>query len=678
MARSQEGDGDGSGGCGAGHPDGELSTLEVAQSLLAQGLVPLPIVPGRKVPMEREWTKKPVPTAADLQRWFGGEARANIGIRAGRISALLVLDVDTHKGGDAGLDALVEKHGPLPDTVMAMTPSGGYHYYFALPDTLSVGNSVCKLGAGLDIRADGGQVLCYPSVIDGKRYEWDGGEVPRRADIAPLPTWLAALVTDARRTQKANHALPEEEKRAVIYAAGGRNDALFRIAGSMRARGMAEEAILSALVAENAAHCMPPLGEDEVARIAASAARYEPSPAHLEMWKEGLHVGRSGKYKGTMSNVRLILANDPRLAGTLAYDELAGAVVTVRPTPWKKTPGALGDNDLACMRGWLCNAVWSGYDIDECSQTAALEAVNLVADDQHINPLTDWLNGLRWDGVERIDHLLADAWGIEESPYHSCVSRVLTICAVQRALRPGCKMDLMPIIEGAQGIYKSTFLSALYSPWFAEKSTPSFEGATPAMEVAGYWCVEVAELNAFTRGDVNAIKGFLSRKVDVYRPPYGRHTVATPRRCLLVGTTNDQSYLQDQTGNRRFLPVRVTQDCNLEYVMSAREQLFAEAMARIDELIIVDGEAAIGAAAAQEYAVAGDPWTDLIEEWLTFCVVPRITSTVVFEEALKMEPSKRTRRDEMRVGQCLATLGYERTRIRVGERRLYVYTKTQK
>ena len=656
-------------------PIAQSETLDAARHLLREGFLPLPIVPNRKIPLEKKWTTAPIPTDADLKRWFGATSKNNIGIRTGDRSGIAVIDIDPRHSGDESWDALIAKYGSISDTPIAMTPSGGMHIYFALPNGISVGNSVCKLGPGVDVRGNGGQVLCAPSVIDGKAYQWDGGEPPTRAALAEIPEWLRLLIIEQRRVERCDKKDLGEPVRNVVYATGGRNDALFRLGASLRARGMDHEGILVALHTENHAHCTPPLDAHEVDVIAESVMRYEPTPQFgQDEWKLGAHIKQSGHWKGTMTNVNLILENDPRFTGKIRRNLLTDAITIEGPQPWRAGVGDVGDSDYARFRSWLSNRVRSGYSIDEPGDQAVRDAFAQHADDHPFHPIKGWLESLQWDGFARLDTMLSDAWGIEDNEYHRFVSRVILIGSVRRVMDPGCKMDYMPILQGEQGIKKSMFFAKLFDPWFAEKTVMSFDGADAAMEVARTWCLEVAELNAFTRSDVNSIKGFLTRQIDHYRPPYGRAIVTRPRTALIVGTTNDDLFLRDQTGNRRFLPVKVLQPYD-SAALAERELLFAEAMARREEALEPNDAITEEARARQESVLQQDPWEEDIQNYLLDQLEQPVRIHEILSQALKIDPGRKTKADANRVGEILRRLGWARYRQRLGAELFWQWKK---
>lgn len=208
-------------------------------------------------------------SASTIRRWWEMWPDANIGIATGAASNLVVLDEDTYKGGD--VHTLELAYHPLPETVEQHTGGGGRQFFYTHPGT-RIKNSVEDLGTGLDIRGDGGYVIVPPSLhASGRRYQWEVVHDPEETPLAPLPDWLHALCSEARSST----GTPERIDAEALIPEGQRNDHLFRLGCSMRARGFAEAAIFGALAAINAEQCQPPLRTEEVRSIAASCARYD-------------------------------------------------------------------------------------------------------------------------------------------------------------------------------------------------------------------------------------------------------------------------------------------------------------------------------------------------------------------------------------------------------------------
>ncbi len=193
------------------------------------------------------------------------------------------------------------------------------------------------------------------------------------------------------------------------------------------------------------------------------------------------------------------------------------------------------------------------------------------------NPVTEYLDGLKWDGTFRLCTWLKDYMGaIGDPKYLDAIGPRILVGAVARAFEPGCKHDVVPVFEGPQGAGKSTAVRILGNPWNAD-GVPDLSTKDAAIQIQGVWLVELEELTSMSRADVEHVKAFLSRSVDRYRPPYGRNATNRPRRCAFIATTNLQDYLKDETGNRRFWPVRC-RDVDLSALERDRDQLLAEAV----------------------------------------------------------------------------------------------------
>lgn len=269
-------------------------------------------------------------------------------------------------------------------------------------------------------------------------------------------------------------------------------------------------------------------------------------------WITHLTTDSSGKIEKTINNAVLVLEHDPLLAGRIVTDEFASCGMVLGKLPWDK-------RDI--RRRW--------QDVDDAGYYRYMEtfyqltgkekldnALLIVSSQNRINDVKRYLEGLTWDGVRRLDVLLPDYLGAEDTAYTRAVMRKSLCAAVARAVSGGVKFDYMPIFTGPQGIGKSTFLRILGKEWFSDSLT-TFEGKEAAELIQGTWINEVGELSAFTKQETQVIKQFLSKTDDIYRAAYGRRTDKYPRRCVFFGTSNDAEFLKDTTGNRRFWPVDV-------------------------------------------------------------------------------------------------------------------------
>lgn len=259
----------------------------------------------------------------------------------------------------------------------------------------------------------------------------------------------------------------------------------------------------------------------------------------------------------TLANALLLLALDPALEGMLAYDEFGERLLITRSPPPAREgdatvpgpyPRPWGGEDVALVQAHL-QRVWS----HRFSRQTVEEAMPVEAKRCRFHPVRDWLDGLPWDGTPRLDTWLRKAFGCPDDPYHAAAGAKFLIAAARRIRRPGVKFDHTPVFEGLQGLGKSTALRRLFGDdWFSDAMPDDLAGKDAAMALNGVWCLELAELQQLIRSEPATVKAFLSRQVDRYRPPYGKTYVDRPRQSVLVGTTNDEEWLSDATGNRRF------------------------------------------------------------------------------------------------------------------------------
>lgn len=269
-------------------------------------------------------------------------------------------------------------------------------------------------------------------------------------------------------------------------------------------------------------------------------------------WANALEMDRNGNVKRTIGNTVLILQHDPAIAGKIATDEFAGKIILLGPVPWNPSEEKRdwADTDDAGLRYYL----EVGYGIT--GKEKIEDALTIVSGENKINEVKDYLTGLIWDHVPRLDTLLIDYLGAEDTPYARAATRKTLCAAVARAINGGTKFDTMLILTGPQGLGKSTLLSKLGGKWFSDSLT-TFEGKDAAELIQGTWINEIGELAAFSKQETEIIKQFLSKQHDIYRAAYGRRTERHPRRCIFIGTSNNDEFLRDTTGNRRFWPVDV-------------------------------------------------------------------------------------------------------------------------
>ncbi len=359
---------------------------------------------------------------------------------------------------------------------------------------------------------------------------------------------------------------------------------------------------------------------EKMERVQAAFGSTEPvSNTYDPSWVNKLAVHpNSGNPVSTPLNMKLILENDPALADKFYLDEFAGRIFITGQLPWNakfQTPRVWCDADDAALRNYFSDA----YNITGKEKIS--DSLAEVIHKRKCHPLRNYLTGLVWDGVPRVNTLLTDYLGAQDSAYTRAAIRKCLIAAVARVFRPGIKFDNMIVLAGKQGIGKSTFWNKLGLSWYSD-SLNTFDGKEASELLQGYWIIEVGELAGLNRSEINTIKGFLSKQEDIYRAPYGRRTVPHPRSCIIVGTTNDVEFLRDKTGNRRFWPVDLGKQLPTKSVWhdlpQEVNQIWAEAVEyyRRAEPLYMDAQIEELAKEAQEGHLESDPREGVILNFL--------------------------------------------------------------
>lgn len=371
-------------------------------------------------------------------------------------------------------------------------------------------------------------------------------------------------------------------------------------------------------------------------------------------WLNGALCDEKGRPAPNVANVLLALRAAPELREAFAFDEMLSAVILTAPVPGAEqgdAPRPLRDTDVTALQEWLQHA-----SLVKVGRETVFQAVDLRARERSFHPVREYLNALRWDGEHRVSDWLSTYVGAEPSPYADRIGTMFLVAMIARVFEPGCKADYLPVFEGAQGARKSTACAILGGEWFSDSLPDVTAGKDVAQHLPGKWLIEIGELSAMSRAESATLKAFISRPVERYRPSYGRTEVIQPRQCVFIGTTNKAAYLRDETGGRRFWPVKVGR-IDTDGLIRDRDQLFGEAVAlyHSGEKWWPDSDfEREHIAPEQEARFEADAWEETISEWLA--TVERTTVGQVAREALRIETPKIGTADQRRISAILERL----------------------
>lgn len=380
-------------------------------------------------------------------------------------------------------------------------------------------------------------------------------------------------------------------------------------------------------------------------------------PIELQAWRGRLQSSKQG-YKKNITNLMMFLKNVRELGGTIRWNELA------QRAEWNGRP--LDDADLIDIR-----LILEANDF-EPAVADILPAVMRHARENAFHPVRDYLRSLKWDGTERLDHWMRLCLGAQDTPFVRAVGRKTLIAAVARAFKPGCKVDTVLVLEGPQGIRKSTAIATLFGEDLTAESVNLFDQHNKmVMSMMGAWCVELAEFIAIARRDQNTVKGMLSMRSDRVVLPYAKMASDHPRQCIFFGTINpgESGYLTDATGNRRYWPVAVTR-ADVEKISDRRDQIWAEAYRAYsaDEPWWLSAEeealAAQQVAEREEY----DVWWDILADKL---LGVRSVTPAAAMELLGIPNERKDRKVDLRIANALRRCGFKLTYPKDAARKTY-------
>lgn len=704
--------------------------LTWALRLASQGFRVHPLQPNSKIPPAgSEWKADATDDPAIIRAWFTDDPRINYLVAPDEDHFVLDPDVKGERNGIKNLEDLQDLYGDLPDTLVVQTPSGGYHIYWQGRAPVSAGKA--SLGGGIDVRGNvggkAGYVVGPGSTIDGKPYT-----VVTEHPIAPAPGWLIQLceqptvapmkrpegvkidnAIDVPRMRRRLTNLVEQGDVAIEFCGG--NNRTYKLFCELLDYLSPEKALELAQEIWNPA-CVPPWSDTELQTICDHAMAHRQNevgakasrpatevfkgvvlpnmsppvvPEHPASFRaltvvddapDFPDVGNNGALKATTANARVAL----QAVGLQCRHDVFHDKLIVGGRALGQWVGPVTDEIVAR----LCHMTYEAFHFEPEPKKMQL-AVQQLCFENKFNPVTDYLDGLEWDGLGRIDTWLIDHAGAPDTPYVRAVSRIALVAAVRRARQPGCKFDEILVLEGREGLGKSGMIELMAgSENFSDQSILAADDRKQQEQMAGVWLYEIADLTGIRNAEVEKIKAFASRQEDRSRPAYGHFLKAQKRQCILIATTNDTDFLQSQTGNRRWWPIPVTKPCDLKALAAVRDQLWGEAAHQEAQGVSIRLPKELWATAGeeQEKRRLSHPWEDILAT-VTGDKYPvpgrddqheqRILSGDVFGRYLRLEPSKQNGWTGKTVKQIMRRLGWEhRHAVRIGGRVSAGYVRT--
>lgn len=695
-----------------------MTTLESAQELFKRGFCLVRLRADNKQPLERGWPDTRF-TPDDLPKYFsnGSGLGVQMGVVASDNAALVPADVDLDCPEALMVSKLIP--GPATERIFGHALAPESHLIYLLPrgfEKLIREDPIRKLeNKGkekqdrakemlVELRGKGGQTVFPPTIhAQGGERQWTRKGEFGRPQYSEVRNFIDKIATAA----------------LLARYSTDRHDELMAIVGILARYDVAEETALEIFTAT--AQILRPTDKDSL-RWASGVVRgtYQRNANNekavafqtysqivgaeravmiwrsIEQWL-ALHDTPQPEAKATTAaagkrSEKPILLNAVKLVNeptawedVLKFNEFTLKAVVRKPTPW----GTVGGREWTDADD-LQAAMWMQAQGLMVSPRTAAEACQIIAHQNKFHPVRDYLNGLQWDGVKRIEHWLSWYLGVEPTEYSWAVGARWLISGVARIFRPGCRADYMLVLVGPQGIEKSTALRtlAVHDEWFSDHIA-DLGSKDSRQQLQGRWIIEIAELSSVRRAGLEQMKAYLTCVSDKFRPPYGRHTQEFPRQNIFAGSVNGDAFLEDETGNRRFWPVKVRQ-LDLAKLEQDRDQLWAEAVAKfkVGEKWWLDTmELNLAAEQEQEKHYQPGIWDDRITRWLKnpeqkydkdaapitpfTSTTERTTVEEILLHAIGKQPEHMTQADRNAVVRCLVHHRWERRREANTGRKFY-------
>lgn len=631
----------------------------------------------------------------------------------------LVIDLDPRnfKGNTNPWKALRTDLGlGKPAAPAVLTGSGGAHFYFLKPPELRLVGKL-KDYPGMDFKSgapDKGAYVIGPGSKhpSGGVYRLVEGTALSEIGMAP-PALLEALTRQETALNEGTGALtggPQELARYISWlesaaepAIEGKNgdDTTFKTAVKGRDFGLTEVETYTAMFKYYNSRCLPPWSSQALKTKVSNAYKYaigapgvedpvtvfESLPENAVSWDEEedqlrkYDLDQHNQPRKTLKNAINYLYISPELRERAKFNQFTGDIELVGELPWssKRGPGNIwSDTDIILLKYHLAKTKKIEFSVEMLWEALRATSMRFA-----YHPVRQYIKSTPWDEQPRIDTWLCKYCGAADNAYTAAVGRKLLAGLVARVFTPGVKFDYCTVLEGGQGIGKSTVCNILGGEWYGDIILDPHSRDTIDM-MRGKWVIELSEMEVTRRSDAQALKAFVSRTSDRARLAYARAALDFPRQCVFIGTINPDGmgYLSDNTGNRRFWPIRCGDKIDMSGLEKVRDQLFAEAYIAYKkrEVLYLTGDILKYAEIEQSERMSLDPWKDAVMSWMDGpgAEVNELTVAQVWELVLGGAIKSISRGDQTRIGRILTDLGWPKYRPLRGGSQTKVYVRPSK
>lgn len=575
--------------------DNKLFAQAFAYAVNGYSVMPLRL---DKKPLLATWKKyqdRPA-TEDEITKWWADKPTANIGIITGKVSGIIVVDIDT-KGG------LQEKHlKTFPPTFTVKTPTGGYHLYYLHAEGFTISANAYPQYPGVDLRADGGFVVAPPSHCE---YKKDGHEIKgdytviKKGKLAPFPVKLFAAGKQHKKLGSLLEAGP-----------GKRNDNIASFIGKLLRSAPEKEwgsDVWPAVQTANKTY-KPPLSDRELKTTFDSIVKKEKgrlkglvlSPFQVEGKEVEIPLRRNsnGGLIKDMANAMAVLEFHPYYKGTIRYNEFRQEI--------EYKGKVLEDSHLVKMQYFMQKTI----GLSGISKEAVMAAAQHYASQNSYDEAKDWVQSLKWDKKPRLKTWVSRATGVEQGDYHAGIGSQWFLGLIKRIMEPGCIFDHCLVMIGSQGIGKTSLFRIIGGPWY-KNYTGAMDNKDFFLALRGAVIVDLDEGASLYRSDAIKIKSIITNTHDEFRAPYDRLMKKYPRRFVFSMSTNDTEPFKDVTGNRRYWTIDGEEKIDFKWLEKNREQLYAEAEYHRKNKIALPEVPEKEALERQEAHLPGDSWADI-------------------------------------------------------------------